>query len=78
MSLDASAYRGLPTLVTGGAGFIGSHLVRALGGAGARVRVMDNLCAGNAANLAEVSGDIEFVQGDITDPVQCERAAAGV
>ncbi len=78
MSLDASAYRGLSTLVTGGAGFIGSHLVRALGDAGARVRVLDNLCAGNAANLAEVSGGIEFVQGDITDPAQCERAAAGV
>ncbi len=52
-------------LVTGGAGFIGSHLVRALLERGDQVRVLDNLSTGSKANLAGL--DIDFIEGDIRD-----------
>ena len=54
-------------LVTGGAGFIGSHLVHRLVDEGYRVRVLDNLCTGNRDNLDAVSGQIEFLQADVCD-----------
>src|SRR5262245_43499883 len=54
-------------LVTGGAGFIGSHLVEALVTRGYSVRVLDNLSTGSAANLARVRRDVELIQGDLTD-----------
>jgi UDP-glucose 4-epimerase len=52
-------------LVTGGAGFIGSHLVDALLAAGKRVRVLDNFSTGRRENLAHVAGDIELIEGDL-------------
>src|SRR5438477_4007328 len=54
-------------LVTGGAGFIGSHLVEALVTRGYSVRVLDNFSTGNAANLVRVRRDIELIEGDLTD-----------
>jgi UDP-glucose 4-epimerase len=54
-------------LVTGGAGFIGSHIVRRLLATGHEVRVVDNLATGRLSNLDEVIGDIEFFQLDIRD-----------
>lgn len=54
-------------LVTGGAGFIGSHIVRALLERGRAVRVLDDCSTGKRANLAEVADRIEFVPGDICD-----------
>jgi UDP-glucose 4-epimerase len=54
-------------LVTGGAGFIGSHLVEALLGAGHVVRVLDNFSTGSRDNLAPVRDRVEVIPGDITD-----------
>lgn len=65
-------------LVTGGAGFIGSHIVRGLLNAGHSVRVLDNLCTGHRNNLEEVSDRIEFIEGDVTDPIACKEALSGV
>ncbi len=77
-TMNFSAYKNMTVLVTGGAGFIGSHLVRGLLAAGAKVRVLDNLNGGSEANLAEVASDIDFILGDITDLQQCRKAASGV
>jgi len=65
-------------LVTGGAGFIGSHLVTRLVADGHRVRVLDNLCAGTLDNLAHVADQIEFLEGDVADPVACAQAVDGI
>ena len=65
-------------LVTGGAGFIGSHIVTALVARGDEVRVFDNLSSGSRANLAHVGGKIELVEGDLLDPAAVERAVDGV
>jgi nucleoside-diphosphate-sugar epimerase len=54
-------------LVTGGAGFIGSHLVDALVGQGHRIIVFDNLSSGKLSNLMDVENGIDFVSGDIRD-----------
>lgn len=61
-------------LVTGGAGFIASHITTALVQRGDRVRVLDNLCAGFKHNLKHVWDDIEFIEGDVADP-DCVAAA---
>jgi len=64
--------------VTGGAGFIGSHLVKALVKAGHQVRVLDNLSTGSIENLADVLNTIEFVRGDVRDYGAVESAVRGV
>jgi nucleoside-diphosphate-sugar epimerase len=65
-------------LVTGGAGFIGSHLVRALVERGRRVTVLDNLASTWSMRLiAEVAERIEFVHGDVRLPEDLERVGAG-
>lgn len=65
-------------LVTGGAGFIGSHLVEALVAEGHTVTVLDNLSTGSLENLAAVSDRVKFVQGDVRDETAVQQAAAGV
>jgi len=65
------------TLVTGGAGFIGSHLVDRLLALGHDVRVVDNLSTGNANNLSSVLDKIDFVRGDLRDEAVCRRAVQG-
>ncbi|MBN1994498.1 MAG: SDR family oxidoreductase [Anaerolineae bacterium] len=65
-------------LVTGGAGFIGSHVVDALLARGDSVRVLDNLSSGHRENLAHVMNKIEFIEGDIRDEDTVQKAVAGV
>lgn len=65
-------------LVTGGAGFIGSHIVTALVERGDEVRVFDNLSTGKAENLAHLGKRVELMQGDLLDPKQLEKAVVGV
>jgi UDP-glucose 4-epimerase len=65
-------------LVTGGAGFIGSHIAETLVRRGDKVRVLDNLSTGKAENLASFAADVEFIQGDLNDLPLVERAVRGV
>ncbi len=64
-------------LVTGGAGFIGSHLAQALLERGESVRVVDSFITGNRRNLEEVLGAVELVEGDLADPDVARQAVAG-
>jgi nucleoside-diphosphate-sugar epimerase len=74
-ALFSDAFAGRRVLVTGGAGFIGSHLVDALRGLGAAVAVLDDLSGGTTANL-EPLADIEFVEGSILDAALLGRCTA--
>jgi UDP-glucose 4-epimerase len=65
-------------LVTGGAGFIGSHLVSALVARGERVRVIDDFSSGKRTNLAHIDGPVQLVEGSILDGETLDRAVAGV
>jgi nucleoside-diphosphate-sugar epimerase len=73
-------WKGVHVLVTGGASFIGSHLVDALVAKGATVRVVDNLSSGRRENLAAhlEQGAIELIEGDLLDPGVADRAIRGV
>ncbi|HEY4307834.1 MAG TPA: SDR family oxidoreductase [Pirellulales bacterium] len=64
-------------LVTGGAGFVGSHIVAALLARGDRVRILDNFCTGHRKNIPSDSR-VELHEGDLTDPAAVARAVAGV
>jgi UDP-glucose 4-epimerase len=64
-------------LVTGGAGFIGSHLVDELVRRGNRVRVFDDFSTGLRSNLDHLAGKVEVVEGSLTDPAAVEAAAKG-
>lgn len=65
-------------LVTGGAGFIGSHLVEALAARGHAVRVLDDLSTGRRENLTSAAGEVELVIGDIRDLDVCRQACVGI
>lgn len=67
----------MKTLVTGGAGFIGSNLVRKLLARGHRVAVLDDLSSGYATNLAGLEG-VEFIEGDVRDEALLEQVVQGV
>jgi len=64
-------------LVTGGAGFIGSHIAAALVARGERVRVLDDLSSGREENLAGLGG-VELLRGDVTDAAACAAGCEGV
>jgi nucleoside-diphosphate-sugar epimerase len=68
----------LKILVTGGAGFIGSHLAEALALRGHRVRVLDDLSAGRRQNLRAVRDDVELIRGNCADLETARRATRGV
>jgi len=65
-------------LVTGGAGFIGSHIAAALMSSGARVRVLDDLSTGHRENLEEIGGDLDFIEGSVADEALLNKILDGV
>lgn len=65
-------------LVTGGAGFIGSHIAAALVASGARVRVLDDLSTGHRENLEEIGGDLDFIEGSVADEALLNKVLDGV
>lgn len=73
MSSDKTLY-----LVTGGAGFIGSHICEALVKRGDRVRVIDNLMTGYRHNLTHLENQVEFIEASITDEKAVGQAMEGV
>ncbi|NLX06210.1 MAG: NAD-dependent epimerase/dehydratase family protein, partial [Phycisphaerae bacterium] len=64
-------------LVTGGAGFVGSHIVEGLLARGKKVRVIDNFSTGSRKNLEHLLGKIELIEGDIRKVEDCRRACEG-
>ncbi|HKG59079.1 MAG TPA: SDR family oxidoreductase [Pyrinomonadaceae bacterium] len=65
-------------LVTGGAGFIGSHIAAALMANGARVRVLDDLSTGHRENIEELGGDLDFIEGSVADEALLKKILDGV
>ncbi|HTG95492.1 MAG TPA: SDR family oxidoreductase [Pyrinomonadaceae bacterium] len=64
-------------VVTGGAGFIGSHIVDALTRNGLRVRVIDDLSTGHRENLEEITGDVDFTEGSVADEQLLKKVLDG-
>lgn len=67
----------MKVLVTGGAGFIGSHIAEYFAEAGHSVRILDNLATGYSQNIPQ-HGNVEFIKGDICDPSSVEKAVSGM
>jgi len=65
-------------LVTGGAGFIGSHIASALASAGARLRIIDDLSTGYRENLEEIKGEVDFVHASLADEKSLRKVLEGV
>src|SRR5437773_197989 len=65
-------------LVTGGAGFIGSHIAERLVREGKRVRVLDNMSTGKTEHMASFRDQVELVEGSITDLSVCRQAVKDV
>ena len=65
-------------LVTGGAGFIGSHIASSLISSGARVRILDDLSTGHRENLDEIGGDVDFIEGSVADEALLNKALKDV
>jgi nucleoside-diphosphate-sugar epimerase len=65
-------------LVTGGAGFIGSHIASSLASSGARVRILDDLSTGHLENIEEIGGEVDFVQGSVADVAVLDKVLENV
>ena len=70
-------YQGKNVLVTGGCGFIGSHLAQKLADMGAHVTIIDNLATGTVENIKEFKDKVTFIEQNILDKKQCDDAVAG-
>src|SRR5436190_21784146 len=68
----------MSAVVTGGAGFIGSHLAEALVNSGHHIRVLDDFSTGRHDNLSRLIQDLELIEGSILDPEKLRQAMAGV
>lgn len=77
-TLHAKYYHDKHVLVTGGAGFIGSHLVDQLCSLGAHVTVLDNLSTGRIDNLFKSATQVTFLKSDITNKAMVEKATTGI
>jgi nucleoside-diphosphate-sugar epimerase len=75
--MPAPDLRSIPVAVTGGAGFIGAHLVEELVVRGAKVTVLDDLSTGYQRNLDSVMADVRWLRGDIRHSADCAAAVAG-
>jgi len=71
-------WRGVSVLITGGAGFIGSHLAERLVALGAKVRLLDDFTTGRKQNLSAFAHKVELLQGSLTDMATVRRAVAGM
>jgi UDP-glucose 4-epimerase len=71
-------WRGISVLITGGAGFIGSHLAERLIALGAKVRLLDDFTTGRRQNLSAFAHQVELLQGSLTDMAAVRKAVAGV
>src|SRR3989442_13279592 len=69
---------GLRVLVTGGCGFIGSHITQSLSNKGVQVIAFDNFSSGSRENLEELSGDVRIIQGYNMDYRKISRACKGL
>jgi nucleoside-diphosphate-sugar epimerase len=65
-------------LVTGGAGFIGSHIAAALAASGAKLRIIDDLSTGYRENLEELKGDVDFIEASVADENALRKAVEDV
>ena len=74
----ASFWNNKHVLVTGGAGFVGSHVVELLLKDGAKVRVVDNLSNGTLENLSKVKNEIKFINGNIESMDDCKKSTKGM
>ncbi len=72
-----ASYRGMAVTITGGAGFIGSHLAHRLVTLGAEVRIIDDLSGSTLDNLNDILDSIRFIHGSILDPDSLHKAIAG-
>src|SRR3989304_4915727 len=71
-------YKSKNVLITGGAGFIGSHLAQELVKQQAHVRILDNLSTGQISNLEAIKNNIEFIKGDIRTYETCRMATKDI
>lgn len=65
-------------LVTGGAGFVGSHIAAGLLASGAKVRIIDDLSTGYKENIDDIGGEVDFIQASVADEAAVRRALEGV